>query len=52
MFYQGVKTCVLTQKCATQIKNQTRLRKVLLNVINTAWIFFEMIVWSHGYLFY
>ena len=38
MFYQGVKTCVLIQKCAAQIKNQTKLRKVVLNVVKAAWI--------------
>ena len=32
MFYQGAKTCVLIQKCAAQMKKQTRLRKVILNV--------------------
>ena len=36
MFYQGVKTCVFIQKCAAQMKKQTRLRKVILNVVNTA----------------
>ena len=38
MFYSGVKICVLIQKCAVQMKNQTRLRKVILNLVNAACI--------------
>ena len=38
MFYQGMKTYVLIQKCAAQMKNETRLPRAILNVVNTAWI--------------
>ena len=36
MFYQGVKTCVLIQKCTAQMKKANETTKVILNVVNTA----------------